>query len=60
MTEAEKDRYFRYLDCLRHTGVTNMWGAPAYVEQEFGLSQRVARDVVAEWMRTYTLRHPKS
>ena len=42
-----------YLDELRESGVTNMWGAPAYVEARFKLSFKEASAIVSEWMRTF-------
>lgn len=52
MTDEElKTTMFEYLDDLRESGVTNMWGAPVYLMQEYGLNSRQARDIVTEWMR---------
>jgi hypothetical protein len=53
------DEVFVYLDNLRESGVTNMYGAAPYVEEEFGLGHREAQAVVGRWMRTFTQRHPK-
>ena len=33
--EEELMDAFEFLDGLRESGVTNMWGAPAYVEKRF-------------------------
>jgi hypothetical protein len=38
--------YFAYLDDLRASGVTNMFGARPYVEEEFGLSKAEATKVL--------------
>ena len=45
------EKYFRYLDDLRDSGVTNMWGAPAYLVAVFGLSNKEARKVWAAWIK---------
>jgi hypothetical protein len=45
--------YFTYLDALRESGVTNMFGARSYVEEEFGLSKAAAGKVLSAWMRTF-------
>jgi len=29
------EKYFAYLECLRHSGVTNMYGARPYLQKEF-------------------------
>ncbi len=50
------DDYFAYLDELRESGVTNMYGACPYLEQAFGLPPKAAREVLAEWMRTFSER----
>jgi len=42
--------YFEYLDELRLSGETNMFGAGAYLQQEFGLDRREARAILMEWM----------
>ncbi len=59
MTEQEKEEYFRYLDALRRSAVTNMFGAGPYLQMEFGLDKKEARAVVKEWMETFSERHPR-
>ena len=53
--EAERqDKYFDYLDALRFSCVTNMFGATPYLTDEFPeLSKLEARQVLAEWMRDF-------
>jgi hypothetical protein len=43
-------QYFDYLEALRLSGVTNMFGAAPYLQREFGLSSRQARDILLQWM----------
>ena len=50
--------HFEYLDDLRESGVTNMFGAGPYLQHEFGLSRNDAREVLKEWMFTFEARHP--
>jgi hypothetical protein len=41
-----------FLDGLRESGATNMWGAVPYLMAEFPqLDRHMAKDIVAEWMR---------
>ena len=47
------EEYFEYLDVLRETGVTNMFGAAPYLEQAFGLNRNEARKVLGEWMNSF-------
>ena len=56
---TNQQMYLEYLDDLRDSGVINMWGARSFLEDAFGLSRREARDVLLNWMDTYTQRHPQ-
>lgn len=49
VTEAHLD----YLDALRLSGVTNMYGAGAYVEEEFDVDAKTARTILTYWMQTF-------
>ena len=42
-----------YLDNLRESGETNMFGAGQYLMMEFGLDKHEARAILKEWMETY-------
>lgn len=47
------DEHLEYLDELRESGATNMFGACPYVEREFGLETDAARKVLSYWMDTF-------
>ena len=52
-------RHLLYLDELRESGATNMFGAQPYLIFEFpGLSQTDAAEILQEWMNSFPLRHP--
>ena len=51
--EVVTDEYLEYLDELRESGVTNMFGAGSYLEEEFGLTRNDARTVLMYWMNTF-------
>lgn len=53
------EEYFEYLDALRESGVTNMFGAAPYLVEEFGMNRSKARSVLSEWMCTFNERHPQ-
>ena len=53
----DKEKIFEYLDNLRESGVTNMFGAGQYVEVTFGLGRNEAGDLLVEWMTTFEDRH---
>jgi hypothetical protein len=44
---------FDYLDDLRESGVTNMFGSSSYVERDLGHDKRTARDLVGAWMKSF-------
>lgn len=47
------NKYWIYLEKLRRSGVTNMYGAGPYLQQEFGLSRIEARQILLDWMKNY-------
>ncbi len=49
--------YLDYLDELRESGVTNMFGAAPYLEGEFSLSREDARTILSYWMKSFDERH---
>lgn len=55
--EQELETYLCYLDSLRESGVTNMFGAATYLVSEFGLSKPAAKEILKTWMETFTERH---
>jgi hypothetical protein len=53
------EEHLQYLDDLRESGATNMYGAGAWIVDEFGLSREDARTVLTYWMKTFSERHRK-
>ena len=47
------NEYYGYLNALRESGVVNMFGAGAYLEDQFGLSKSEARTILIAWMEQY-------
>ena len=47
------EKYFSYLNVLRDSGVTNMFGASPYLQNEFGLNKNEAKKVLAAWMSSF-------
>ncbi len=45
---------FEYLDELRESGATNMYGARPYVMREMGYDSDVAGEVLRAWMETFS------
>ena len=50
---TNRETLFEYLNALRDSGVTNMFGAGPYLQEAFGLSRYEAKDVVLAWMQTF-------
>lgn len=51
--EMITDEHLTYLDNLRESGVTNMFGAGSYVQSEFALSSQEAQHILSYWMETF-------
>ena len=47
------EQYTQFLDELRDSGVTNMYGAAPYLQEAFGLDKIEARMILIDWMENY-------
>jgi hypothetical protein len=61
-TELERpavvcDEHLDFLDDLRESGVTNMFGAGPYLRDEFPLTKSESHAVLSYWMKTFASRH---
>ncbi len=55
-----KDEHLEYLDGLRESGATNMFGARPYLmEFDEDLTGSEAGGILSYWMETFTDRHPE-
>lgn len=48
-------KYYKFLNRLRKSGVTNMFGAGPYLEEHFDLEPKEARKILSSWMDWATL-----
>lgn len=46
-------KWFAYLDTLRESGATNMFGSVPYLRDRFDLSRDDASKVLSLWMKTF-------
>ena len=53
MINEEWTEYYVFLEVLRQSGVTNMFGATPYSREEFGLGRREAIKILSSWMDNY-------
>lgn len=53
--EYVKEEYLFFLDGLRESGVTNMYGAMPYLMEEFDEldESELARDILTYWMKSF-------
>jgi hypothetical protein len=51
-TEMEQE-VLVYLNELRESGVTNMYGAGPYIQEEFGVNRTEARKYLTLWMANF-------
>lgn len=45
--------YWWYLEDLRRSGITNMYGAAPYLQDEFCLTHEEATKILIDWMKNY-------
>ena len=48
-----EDEHLEFLNDLRESGDTNMYGARPYLVAEFDLDERSAAQILAYWMKTF-------
>ena len=49
---------FMFLDALRETGITNMYGASPFIRERFpDLNRYDANRLLCRWMETFEARH---
>ena len=53
ISEGVVKQMHQFLNDLRDSGVTNMFGAAPYLQKEFGIDQKSAREVLANWMQSF-------
>lgn len=56
--EGMTEEHFEYLDDLRASGRTNMFGAATYLTNEMGVPRLDATNYLMHWMETFEKRHP--
>lgn len=47
------NKYWIFLENLRRSGETNMYGAAPWLVAAFGISHKKAREILADWMKNY-------
>jgi len=58
--EFVKEEHLVFLDNLRDSGATNMYGATPYIKDEYPeLSRKEGKDLLLYWMKSFSERNPK-
>ena len=54
MTEDKllQSAVFYFLENLRDSGVTNMFGATPYIQEEFSLDKKTASNLLVTWIKS--------
>ena len=47
------NKYWIFLENLRKSGITNMYGATPYLEHAFGIDHTDASKILLDWMKNY-------
>ena len=49
----EQQQIFEYLNRLQYLGVRSMWKVDIYLQQEFGLTEKEAKEWLIKWMNQF-------
>lgn len=47
------NKYWIFLEMLRRSGVTNMFGAVPYLMDAFDIEYKEAKEILLDWMKNY-------
>lgn len=57
-SNKEWQPYYDFLDKLRKSGKTNMFGATPYLMRRFSLVEHEARPILSAWMKEFSEEKP--
>lgn len=49
----EWNDYYKTLEYIRRSGITNMWGAAPYLAKFYTISVELAKDILLSWIDNY-------
>lgn len=52
-TTPQEKEVLEFLNGLRNSGSTNMFGAAPYISEEFGYDKTKSRELLSLWMNNY-------
>jgi len=51
--EFVTNKHLKYLDDLRESGITNMYGAGSYIRNTFGVDTQQSNAILTYWMQSF-------
>jgi hypothetical protein len=51
--QEDRMEMFKFLNELRESGITNMFGAAPYLVDEFNISNALAQETLVAWMESF-------
>ena len=51
--KEEWEHYYKVLELIRESGITNMWGAAPYLAEYCNIDLKLAKDVLLSWIENY-------
>lgn len=51
--KEEWENYYKTLEFIRRSGVTNMWGASPYLAKYCDIDLKLAKDILCSWIENY-------
>jgi hypothetical protein len=51
--QEDRMEMFKFLNELRESGITNMFGAAPYLVDEFNISKALAQETLVAWMESF-------
>ena len=51
--QEEWAHYYKALELIRQSGITNMWGAAPYLAECCNIDLELAKDVLCSWIDNY-------
>ena len=52
--KEEWEHYYKVLEFIRESGITNMWGAAPYLAEYCNIDLKLATDVLLSWIENYS------
>ena len=51
--KEEWEHYYKALELIRESGITNMWGSAPYLAEYCNIDLKLANDILCSWIDNY-------